>query len=382
MKVLFDHKVFQLQRYGGVSNAIVEMIDHLPRNIQYEIAIKESDNVYLHQKELIPDLNNLRYTSQKFMNGINFPGKEHLYNFFSKYNIINNEEEANLSYCINEIEDCNYDVFQPTTYNTYFLKYLKKPFVFIIHDIVPELFPQYYNKNNPEILARNVLIHKAAKIVAISENTKNDIINYWNIPEDKIEVIHWGEANITNRSEKRLYEKKYILYVGSRTNYKDFNFFAIETKQFLKQHPDTDVICTGRPFNVFEQFFLKRNGLFNRFKYFYFKPEETYSLYHNAECFVYPSLYEGFGLPILDAFECECPALISRLSCFPEIAGDAALYIDRQKDTSNISEQLNRILNFSIEEKQALIEKGKKRATIFSWEKTSKKYAKLYESII
>ena len=107
-----------------------------------------------------------------------------------------------------------------------------------------------------------------------------------------------------------------------------------------------------------------------------------YSLYHNALCFVYPSEYEGFGIPILEAFQADCPVLLNNASCFPEIAGDAAFYFDMNSNDSNLAEQLERLLSMSSEEKTHLLSKQRKRLSKYSWEDSAKKMDDVYQSVI
>ena len=109
---------------------------------------------------------------------------------------------------------------------------------------------------------------------------------------------------------------------------------------------------------------------------------EMYSLYHNAICFVYPSEYEGFGIPILEAYQAECPVLLNNASCFPEIAGDAAIYFNLDKDGSDLANKVELLLSLSLEERQSLIDKQKDRLKRYSWENSAKQMAAIYQSIV
>lgn len=121
----------------------------------------------------------------------------------------------------------------------------------------------------------------------------------------------------------------------------------------------------------------------DRFHVLHPSMEKLYSLYHYAICFVYPSLYEGFGLPTLEAMACGCPTLISDTSCFPEIGGDVSFYFHTDNNgKSNISEQLESIYDMGQEERDTICSKGIERANTFSWENTAKQYAKVYKSLV
>ena len=116
----------------------------------------------------------------------------------------------------------------------------------------------------------------------------------------------------------------------------------------------------------------------NKFLHFYASDEDVKNLYANAIAFVYPSLYEGFGMPILEAFAYGCPVLLNNKSCFPEIAGDAAIYFESDEKKSNLNQALADITHLTKNERQTLIQKGYNRLSLFSREKTKKKYSKLY----
>ena len=98
-------------------------------------------------------------------------------------------------------------------------------------------------------------------------------------------------------------------------------------------------------------------------------------------CFVYTSEYEGFGIPILEAYQADCPVLLNQTSCFPEIAGDAAVYFHLTEEDSNLVEMLDKVYSMSSDEKFALLEKQKERLAHYSWEKSAKQLAAIYQSL-
>ena len=124
-------------------------------------------------------------------------------------------------------------------------------------------------------------------------------------------------------------------------------------------------------------------NLNNRFIHYWASTDkELYSLYHHAFCFVYPSEYEGFGIPILEAYRAGCPVLLNNASCFPEIAGDAAIYFDMNNVESNLSERLSYFYSMNDEEKSSLICKQNHRLNKYSWEESAKKLNKIYHSLL
>lgn len=384
MKVLFDHCVFQSQRVGGVSKALVEMIDHLPQDIEIEIAIKESDNVYLREHNCFgQEILGKSYTYDYFLSGFDFRGKARLYRALRDMHLIEDSNKKNQEYCISRILDGNYDVLQPTHYSSFFLPYNKKPFVFIVHDIIPELFPEYFPRDFCDIRERDILVKRAAHIVVPSENTKKDVLKWWDLDEKKVSVIPWGAPDMTHASFNRPFSFPYVLFVGERDRYKHFLFFVQEAVEFLRRYPDVHVICTGKGFNTIEKDLFIGLGLENRFHSMFVSSEELSSLYHFALCFVFPSQYEGFGLPVLEAMACGCPVILTNSSSFPEIGGDAALYLEEDKEGhTNLSELLTSVYEMPAEQRESLVQKSVQRAKCFSWDDTAHKYAAVYQSLL
>ena len=105
------------------------------------------------------------------------------------------------------------------------------------------------------------------------------------------------------------------------------------------------------------------------------------NLYSNAICFIYPSMNEGFGLPILEAYSADCPVFLNRRSCFPEIGGNAAIYFDLDNDKGNLCDRLEEFLKYSTEQKDDLLAKQRERLSFFSWERSAEKLGQVYEMV-
>ena len=135
--------------------------------------------------------------------------------------------------------------------------------------------------------------------------------------------------------------------------------------------------------NLKEKEMLKEYGVGDRLCHHWVTNDnELFSLYHHAKCFVYPSEYEGFGIPLLEAYQADCPVLLNNASCFPEIAGDAAIYFNMDSKNSNLAEQIECMLSMSTEERRTLLTKQRERLKRFSWEKSAKQLADVYQSVI
>jgi glycosyltransferase involved in cell wall biosynthesis len=358
MKILYDHQIFSYQELGGVSRYFCEMLKHIPREY-WDISVKLSNNIYL--KNMKTDIN--------------------YYNFFERLSFCKKARimlELGKFYSISKIKLNNYDILHLTHYESYGLKYTKKPIVLTYHD---KLFSSYvYNKRT--IKEQTKCFKHIDAVIAVSENTKRDLISLFDLPENKITVIYHG----INRSENnynlpRLINKKYLLYVGARKGYKNFSML-LEAFNYIINAYDSKLllVCTGNNFNVDEKKQITKLKLDNNILVKRFTDDELINLYRYAELFVFPSKYEGFGLPLLEAMDNFCPVVCSNTSCFPEIAGDAAIYFD--PDDKDL--MINAILEIlsSNDKRNKMMELGRLRSQQFTWKRTAQEHLRLYQSLI
>ncbi len=368
MKILYDHQIFSTQIYGGVSRYFAEIMKNFENDniIRYDLSLRYSNNHYLKQ------INNISYKT--FFENCNFRGKNRILNILNK--------KMSKEY----ISKGNYDIFHPTYYDSYFLDFLNnKPFVLTIHDMIHEIYSDMFPLKNETSKRKKLLAQKATKIIAVSENTKKDIIKILGVDENKIEVIYHGTPFDINSSGNDKINidlaEKYILFVGSRMGYKNFELFIEAISPLLQDENNLNVVCTGGgDFRNYENRKFKKLNISK--KLFYYSGSDTFlsHLYRNAIAFIFPSLYEGFGIPILESFACKCPALVSNASSFPEVAGNAALYFN-PTDKLSISSSIQKVL-YDNDLRNQLIYKGCQRVKEFTWEKTAKKTKKLYEDIL
>lgn len=367
MRVLYDHQIFTLQDYGGISRIYTELLKpdiainkYIPR-----LLLKLSNNHYL------TELNNVKYHS--FFPDKYIPRKVQLMNFINKQN------------SIHEIKKQAYDIFHPTYYNPYFIKHLNdKPFVVTFLDMIHERFSSQYPElaQDKKIYAdKKTVLERASSIIAISDSTKKDIITYFNVDEAKISVIHLA-TSLQHTPAPSIVEGSYLLFVGRRERYKNFLLLIKSIHPLLKEYKNLKVICAGG--GVFveeEQKLLYELGLTTQVLQMGFNTDEVLSnLYSNALAFVFPSLYEGFGIPVLEAFACKCPVVVSNISSLPEVAGNAAAYIDPTDETSILTTVKKVIEDEAY--RNELIELGTKRNSFFSWQKNRNETEKLYQKLI
>lgn len=371
MKVLYDYQVFALQKYGGISRYFFELMNsyHQNKNIEFELPLIFSNNIHI---------KSAAFSNHKTF----FPNlRLGIKNKYTKY-----LNKKNLEFSSKIISQQKYDIIHPTYYNPYFLNHIgNKPYVLTIHDMTYEIYPEYFKKNNDTTEFKKRLSKNASKIITVSENTKNDVLKFYNIDESKVIVVYHGNSIFVNdefESEKLKLElpNNYILYVGKRGSYKNFNTFFKAVSQVAKKYDDLNVICAGGGrFSKKEMAFIKECGMQKRTKHYKLNDQILKQLYSDAVAFIYPSLYEGFGMPILEAFECKCPVLLSNVSSFPEVAGDAALYFD-PLSISSIQNSIEQILSDNVL-REKMITAGLQKAKEYSWEKTAAQTKQVYESI-
>lgn len=366
MKIQYDHQIFTSQKYGGISRYFYELMKEFDslENVQTNTSLLFSNNHYISEKKYT---NHIDFLSQK-----QFRGKHRLMNLFNKPN------------SIYRLKKQNFDIFHPTYYDPYFLDSIgEKPFVLTVYDMIHEKFSDMFSPSDKTSEQKRLLVEKATKVIAISQSTKKDLMELFGTEESKIEVVYLGNSMFPNSFEDKSIDipKKYILFVGSRGAYKNFDRFISSISKMLNTDESLFVICVGGgKFSTQELENFSSLNITNQVKQYNLDDDTLANLYKNAQLFVFPSLYEGFGIPVLESFACGCPLVCGDTSSLPEVAGDAAQYFDPYSKES-IREAVEKVLA-SNELQNELREKGTKRLELFSWKHTAIETKKVYESIL
>ncbi len=369
MKILMDTQTFDIQSFGGISRYCTEILKRQHSPIQSICPIVYTDN--LHLKECFPSLHGMSFFDKL---AYYFQGD------FSKRKKRNRIKKINEASTIKRLKDQDFDVFIPTYYDSYFLKYIKdKPFVLTVHDMIHELMKNHIAYDKELIENKKKLIEKATKIIVVSKNTKNDILKlYPHTNPDKIEVVYLSQSIINKRDTQLNLPKKYILFVGNRADYKNFNFFLEAMKPLLQEDKDLFIVCAGGgKLRTKERQFIQQFNIKDRVLQFDFKDYELFDYYNNAKCFVFPSMYEGFGIPVLEAMKAECPIVLANHSSFPEVAEQAALYFDLE-DKIDLTNKIKQFID-NEDLRQEYITKGNQQVSKFSWDKTAEKCIQVYK---
>jgi len=250
--------------------------------------------------------------------------------------------------------------------------------------MVPELFAGDFKGMSKQTLEyKRKTICNADQVIAISENTKKDLINLYGISEEKIHVIYLGNPlEKAIPSKVRNLPKRYLLYVGNRSGYKNFTLFIEAVTPILKKDNTLFLVCAGGGmFSDEEKRLLSKLEIGNQVKQVGFKDDnELAYIYKKALVYVLPSLYEGFGMTALEAFSMGCPVVASNTSSIPEVCGKAVIYINPES-TKSISNGVEKLLK-DPKLRVNLVKLGYQQVKKFSWDKTVKKTLNVYEKVL
>ncbi len=355
LRVLYDAQIFTSQKFGGISRYFVELMRNMPEDIVTDVAAKYSHNVYIRDVKPVPD----------------FPGVPFKKDIVKALN--NSRSRA-------RIAAGDFDVFHPTYYNPYFLRQLKRPYVVTVHDMIHERFPESFSPSDPTARFKREIVERADHIIAISESTRRDLIDMYGLGDDRVSVVYHGatcDSGVT--TPVRGLPERYILFVGDRNRYKNFSRLAEAFAAISSRYPELQLVCTGRPFNKHETAQFDSLGITSRVKHFFVSDSQLRYLYAHADLFVFPSLFEGFGFPVLESFAAGCPIVLSNTSSLPEIAGDGGVYFD-PTSVDDMSDAIVRVLD-DRDLRQAMTRRGHEIVKQFTWQRTATLTADIYRSL-
>ena len=362
MRILFDHTIFVAQRYGGVSRYYSQLVPRIAQEFPVELFMGLHVNQY--------GLNRHRASMARFA-GCRRPfiRKTHRAAMF-----LSNQWFRHFT------RRSRADIYH-TTYESILWPDFHGRRVITIHDMTPEKFPQYFANATVSLARKRELAQIADGIICVSENTRRDVVELLNVPPEKTCVVYHGNCLNVQVTEPRAVAEPYLLYVGMRRGYKNFSRLIEAFASIPSLHREHLLICFGGgPLTADEREKLQASGITSRVRRLSGPDTLLANLYTHTAAFIYPSLYEGFGIPLLEAMHYHCPIIASNTSCFPEIAGDAAAYFD----PNNIEDIADRIVTLvtHTQKRAEMVAAGIKQGARYSWNRCAEKTLRYYQVLL
>lgn len=379
MKIVIDGSK-AINEKAGIARYTWQLCSILPKiaskdNFLYffNFVRKSTDKINL-IKDLVKDKKNVKYKIYPL------PGQLKEKIFTSSFSLTNLLLKGN-------------DLYHATEFLSFDIG-LKIPQILTVHDLTMVKFP---NHRPEESHKHSKMIEKACSkathIIATSEATKNDIIKYFNIDNRKISVTYQGTSNIFKKIlnknkinkiiDKYGLKTPYLLFVGTIEPRKNIINLIKAFEKIAKNIPSYNLYLVGRKGwnsdGIYD--YYEKSKYKNRIEFLdYVSDEDLVYLYNGAKLFCYPSIYEGFGLPILEAMKCGVPVITSNISSMPEVGGKAVIYVD-PKDHNDLAQKMQKTLK-----DEKVLEKlswdSLKQSNKFSWDKCACQTYKIYKKVL
>lgn len=367
MKIAFDHQIFGLQEYGGISRYFYELASVLAGRCAQNVSVISP--TYLNRY-----LDNVRTDFKLF--GV----------FVSK-----GSQTAKISRVLNSfftpllIAYLRPDIVHETYYSSKKIAPKKTKVVLTVFDMIHEKFSEHFSSADPTSQQKALAVARADHVICISEQTRQDLIQILNVDPAKTSVVYLGFSLTKGNSDEGhplALERPFLLYVGSRGGYKNFERLLQARAASASLKKDFDLVCFGGGvFSQAELEMIQSLGFSeNSVRQIAGDDALLARYYREARAFVYPSLYEGFGIPPLEAMSFDCPVVCSDVSSIPEVVGDAGEMFNPYSIDS-MSHALERVVNDDAL-RQLLIARGRERIKFFSWDRCAEETMSIYRRVL
>ena len=363
IRVGFDDQIFEAQTRGGVSKYFVELIERLPNHgIEPVILSTQTRNVHLAESGLVPAASDRSRAIEQLA--------------WASWRLVGQPRSS-------PRVQPPLDVMHHTFTHSAYLDGWRGPRVLTVYDMTPELFPEYFRLGNPH-LAKRRYAEVSDAVIAISENTARDMFRLFDIDglPAKTTVVPLGVDGrfMVDRDDIRLrLPSRYLLFVGIRSGYKDFSTALAAWARLAADDPSLEfVVVGGGPFSRSEKRQIALSGDVARVHHLVPNDEQIVEVYRRALALVFPSRYEGFGLPTLESLATGTPVVLADASCSREVGGTAALYFA----PGNVDELVDRLAAAMSPESEAVMgARGPAYAAEFSWDRTAALTADVYRRV-
>lgn len=275
-------------------------------------------------------------------------------------------------------------VYHPSNYSSLVFQWSRSPLVLTANDMIPELYPQDFPDIKKRLKTKLKCFFRADRIIAISQTTRNDLLEFYNLPKNKITVIYPGVPLLEIAPQPLLQPRTrpFILYVGSRKQaYKNFKNLLIAYGANKNIHNHFDLVCCGgTPFTRAELRLMAKLGCVKTVFQRSADDSQLAFLYSRASALVYPSLYEGFGLPPLEAQAHLCPTITSEIDVFKEVLGDSTAFFN-PNDPQTMATAIESVL-YDQTLRSTLVAKGTQNVTHYNWQHMTHDVYDLYEKLL
>ena len=275
------------------------------------------------------------------------------------------------------------DVFHSSDWTQPKVKSKNTKKVTTIHDMTVYLFPSSFDPKIIKIQRQRLakVKEEVDLVIADSRSTKEDVVKFLEIPDEKVRVVYLAASDefrpaddekVKDVLRKYKIKKPYILSVATQEPRKNIQKLIDSFEKIKEEHPDFSLVLVGK--QGWGQGFHSTEGVIWTG---YIPKEDLVSVYSGCRVFVYPSLYEGFGLPILEAMACGVPVVTSNNSSMAEIAKDVAILVDPRSETQ-LERAIKMVINLSLEDYQKMVRASLNCSRKFTWTKTAKETLKIY----